>query len=213
MNCPNCGAALDWRLQATRMRDCESCGTTVVLDGGSLRAAGARGEMFDAPSMFSLGQNVRIDGWDLLPVGHARFSYGPGWWDEYWCGFGDGGFAWVSVDEGDIAIEHEIDTRDLSSFEPGGPPPFPSKGPSLGDVVLHRHERFRAVEAEEAECVAVRGELPEILAVGERHRYVDFLGNEGGVLTAETWYEGPGWRTDWFGGRWLDPWATGKAER
>lgn len=209
MNCPNCGAALDWLLQATRMRDCGACGSTVVLDGGALRTAGRRGEMLDAPSLFALGAWTRFDGERLLPVGHARFSYGPGWWDEFWCDDDQGRMVWVSVDEGDVAVEIGFAPREhLRPAAQGGPPPFAETGPTLGQEVLFDGALFRAVEVDEAECVAVRGEFPEELSVGERHRYAVFSGPESGLLTAESWRDGAAWRTDWTVGRWLDPWSA-----
>lgn len=191
------------------MRDCGSCGSTIVLDGGAWRTAGRRGEMLDAPSLFALGRPVEIDGRTLLPLGHARFSYGRGWWDEFWCDDGRNEMVWVSVDEGDIAIETWFDgAKMLTAVEGGGAPTFGRKGPVLGDEARYDGDVFRAVEVDEAECLAVRGEFPEELKVGERHHYAVFSGPMDGMLTAETWFEDARWRTEWTAGVWLDPWSV-----
>ncbi|MEM9962657.1 MAG: DUF4178 domain-containing protein [Pseudomonadota bacterium] len=196
MNCPNCGNALDWTLSITLMRDCPFCESTVVLDGEALRLAGERGAMLDAPSLLRIGEPTHLSGNNWTPVGHARFSYGPGWWDEYWCSDGAGEFRWISVDEGDIAIEEPVDIDiDIGTHL------------RRGDRIMVRRQSFTATEEEEATCIAVRGELPELLQIGETHRYVDFTGEHGGILTFEAW-EG---EHAWFAGRWISPWEVAGA--
>ena len=192
-NCPNCGAGLTARLALTRMVDCPHCDSTVVLDGDALRAAGRRGVMLDAPSLLAIGQAVEIAGRAVTPLGHARFSYGPGWWDEFWCDDGDDG-VWVSVDEGDVVIE-----RPIPEFRPQRP-----ARPAPGHEVEYGDEIYAATEAETAECVALRGEWPEEQTVGERHDYVNYLGRGGLMLSLEYW---PGGET-WTAGRWVDPFAV-----
>lgn len=44
----------------------------------------------------------------FLPFGHARFSYGRGWWDEFWCIDPEGTGRWLSADEGDYALESPL---------------------------------------------------------------------------------------------------------
>lgn len=193
VNCPNCGAALDWRIALSRLRDCDYCDSTILRDGDVLRRLGERGEMLDAPSLFRIGFETRLAGTVWRPIGHLRFSYGPGWWDEFWCVGPDGQMAWISVDEGDIVEEVPI-----------APPASAAMRMAVGVMVYVDGERFVAVEEEEAVCVAVRGELPEEIQVGETHRYVDFVDQEGGALTWEGW-DG---QSAWFRGRWRDPWQA-----
>lgn len=195
MNCPNCGAALDWRIGVTRMRDCDSCGATVFLEGETLSHAGQRGVMAEAPSLFAIGSTTRIGGQALRPIGHARFDYGLGWWDEFWCEAADGGFAWISVDEGDIAREHPVE-----------PPEGAAEAQALGDTVRSALHVYTATEAEDARCIAVRGELPEALFVGETHRYLNFSGPDGALLSCERWEEAGQRHESWHEGEWLDPW-------
>ncbi|MGF1475437.1 MAG: DUF4178 domain-containing protein [Geminicoccaceae bacterium] len=191
MNCPNCGTELDWRIQITRMRDCPSCGSTCFLDGASLRATGKRGEMLDVPALFAIDRITHVGGREWRPIGHIRFSYGPGWWDEYWCENEAGFFSWISADEGDIAIEESIEppVQDQDAVRPGAR--FVMDG-----------QAYTATEAQRATCIAVRGQLPEVILVGETHDYIDFTGTKGGIVTFERWENSAAW----FAGNWLDPW-------
>lgn len=192
-NCGNCGAELPRHFRHSRMIACQHCGSTSVLRDDAFELAGEGGIMQDAPSLIELGQMVRVDGERLTPIGHARFSYGRGWWDEFWCmeARSDQG-VWLSVDEGDYALERDLTERDWPS----------ERNLSLGQSVMVNGLDFTVTEAENATCLAVRGEFPEVLEVGETHLYFDLSSGTGGLATYELWDGGRSWSV----GRWVDPW-------
>ena len=191
-HCGSCGADLPRRLEHARMITCTHCGTTSVLRDEAFEIAGEGGVMQDTPSLITLGRHVQAGRARLLPVGHARFSYGRGWWDEYWCLNDHGDGRWLSADEGDYAVERDLD-----------PPEWP-KGfkPSLGKVTEINGDTYTVTEAETASCLAVRGEFPEELEIGEAHLYFDLSGPDGKLATYEKWDGGEGWSV----GKWIDPW-------
>ena len=191
-NCGNCGAELPGRLRYARMVTCDFCATTSVLKDDVFETAGTGGEMQDAPSLVQLGKAVRVQGLELLPVGHARFSYGRGWWDEFWCIENDGLGHWLSADEGDYALENEL-------AKAHWPRDFRA---SIGKFVEIAGDTYTVTEAETGTCLAVRGEFPEELEVGETHLYFDLTGSDGQMATYEKWDGGEGWSV----GRWIDPW-------
>lgn len=195
INCPNCGASLDRRIQSSKVVGCASCGSTVFMRDLSFTEPGEQGEFHETPSLLKLEILINLDGQLVKPVGVIRYSYGPGWWDEFWCETGNDG-RWVSVDEGDIVIEKPIK-----------PPkaPGPARNLKIGDVVMHNTQNFRAVEMETATCVAFRGELPEAPEIGEAHRFMNFKGPDRKALSLEIW----GANEAWFTGRWVDPWQVG----
>ncbi|MDA8584955.1 DUF4178 domain-containing protein [Rhodobacteraceae bacterium] len=190
--CGSCGAELPGRFAQARMITCESCGTSSVLRDQAFETAGSGGEMLDAPSLIRLGQSIVVRSLDLMPVGHARFSYGRGWWDEFWCidGYGEG--HWLSADEGDYALERDL-SRDHwpKSFRP-----------RLGAETEILGQSFTISEAETASSIAVRGEFPEELEVGEAHLYFDLSGENSAMATYEKWDGGEAWSI----GQWVDPW-------
>ncbi|MEM9781238.1 MAG: DUF4178 domain-containing protein [Pseudomonadota bacterium] len=189
--CENCGAPIDRRIETSRVVACGHCQTTQIFVDEAFKTAGEAGAMHDAPCLLALGRESVIDGHRLTPIGHLRFSYGPGWWDEFWC-TGRAGNRWVSADEGDIAIESPLPDQ-------AWPRAFT---PKLGASVEVYGERFVVTEAENASCIALRGELPEAITLGETHLYFDLSGEDGGILTFERWDGGEAW----FQGRWIDPW-------
>jgi len=192
VNCPSCGAEVGGGLGTVRMIACPYCGTTSYLKGAAVRATGAVGEMHAAPELLTLGQGVRIGDQRWLPLGHARFSYGRGAWDEYWCETSEGEGAWISVDDGDVVVQAPIAT---------GPAPRLVGTPMLGRLISFAGEEFRVSELDAARCIALRGVFGEELVLGESYSFVNASGPDGQLLSGE---RGPeGW--DWYLGAWVDP--------
>ena len=72
---------------------------------------------------------------------------------------------------------------------------------SLGRQIRLRGPVEPATEAEAATCEAVRGSLPEVLAVGEGHRFLNLSGDDGRLVSGEFWDGGQAW----YASRWIDP--------
>jgi len=190
-NCPNCGAELSCRLASAKMAACAYCESTILLDDEGMRKAGEAGTMAEEPSLIALGQEFTYDGQSFMPVGHARFSYPNGWWDEFWCLDGKGEGIWVSVDEGDIAIEVPIELKKQ-------PPLSVLK---LGNTLKLKGATWRITEADEGKCEALRGEFPEELRVGDTYQYWHLSGPDARLLTLE-YSDGEVSATE---GSWIDP--------
>ena len=116
--CPNCGAELEAKLATTKLVACSYCDSNVLLEDDAVKLAGKQGVMADYPSLVQMHGNYRYRGWQFMAVGRARFDYGQGFWDEWWVVGGDGEGRWLSVDEGDFALEEPVDIeRTPSPFE------------------------------------------------------------------------------------------------
>ncbi|MGG7565159.1 DUF4178 domain-containing protein [Rhodovulum sp. DZ06] len=209
-SCPNCGASVSPRLATSKVVTCDYCKSTIFLDDMSFRDPGAAGEIHDPSPLLSIDRRFRIGRRVFHPLGVVRYSYGRGTWDEFWCeiegqhamgrapegpweqGTGVTG-AWVSVDEGDVAVQTPVPPVDA---------PLRRADVAIGDRVEHDGLMYRAQEVETAECIGFAGELPEKPRIGETHRYVNFEGPDGRILSAETGED----FNAWFEGRWVDPW-------
>ena len=190
--CPNCGAPLPKRLAHARMASCDFCGTSVLLDGDAVRRAGEAGVMVEAPELVGLGRAVELPRHGVFTAtGHVRYDYGRGHWDEYHGATLTGDLLWVSVDEGDVAVQVPLPRAQWPS----------SAAFRLGAAVLVDGARFEATEIENATLMAFRGQLPEPVAVGDVHLYANFAGPRGAILSGERWDGGAAW----FLGEWVDP--------
>ena len=197
IQCPNCGAGRKLASPHVRLVDCKYCGVSIVVDKDALRLAGKRGDMFKAPGLIALHRAFRVDHTTYRPIGHVRFSYGRGWWDEYWCLIGHDDGVWVSVDEGDVAIQRRLADDEAPVF----------KALNTGDSYSFRGQSFTVMECEEASCLAVRGELPEVIEVGETHRFANLMNAEGAIMSLESWEGGHVWSY----GHWVDPFDVRRA--
>lgn len=190
-NCPNCGGEIERRVAHTKMVSCPYCDSTVMLEDEAVRLAGKQGVMAEEPSLFELGRPVEYEGESYMPIGKARFAYKNGWWDEYWALDGKGDGVWISVDEGDIAIEENLETDaevDESALK-------------VGARITFEGETFRVTEADSATCEALRGEFPEEMSVGDTYRYYHLSGPKSRLVTLE-FEDGEMYATE---GLWIDP--------
>jgi len=189
--CPNCGAELEARLRTTKLVACSYCDSNVFLEDDAVKLAGKQGVMADYPSLIQMHGNFRYRSWQFMAVGRARFDYGQGFWDEWWVTGGDGEGRWLSVDEGDMALEEPVEIeRTPSPFELA-----PGNSLTIEGVDLLVTEHGRAT------CLGVQGELPEALNVGDSYRYFHLSG-QGGLLYTLELDRG---RAALHRGLWIDP--------
>ena len=195
LTCPNCGDAVPRQIRHVVMLTCPSCGTTLFLQGDRLENAGQSGEMHDAPQLFGIGDTVRLGRTEVAIHGHARFSYGRGFWEEFWGLDEAQRGCWVSVDEGDIVLQYPLER----AF-------WPKLGPEVrvSHPFRYRDEDWRVTERDRAECVALRGAFGEVLGIGQTYAFVNAEGPGGELLSGE-FSDG---EASWFIGYWKDPFAV-----
>lgn len=163
-----------------------------MVNDQQVTLAGDQGVMHDAPLLFGIGDLVLLGRTSTMILGHARYSYGRGFWDEF-CGADDmGETCWISVDEGDVVRQRRLGPGKAPKFQP----PF-----KPGETLEFDGSTFAVSEVETAECVALRGQFDEVLHVGERHTFVNASAGDEDLLSGEFW-DG---HALWFFGRWHDP--------
>lgn len=200
VSCPNCGYGFDALRRSTRMFDCPSCDTTLFRAGDALAPIGNHGDMHDTPMLVGIGDTVHVKGGRYGVLGHIRYDYGRGFWDEMWAENGDGNGLWISIDEGDVVAQRTLPSSDVRAGLAGEL--------RLGAQVRIKGEIYTVTEMDEATATAFRGQLPERIELGERHRFVNASGDDGTLLSGEVWDGGE----TWFLGEWLDPFDL-KVER
>lgn len=191
-NCPNCGARINELAKIARMAACESCDTTLLIEDEVARAAGEKGVMHETASLFDIGDTVKAGESSVILKGKARFSYGRGFWDEFWGLDENGKSVWISLDEGDVAVQRELADASLSkAVQKAG----------IGDAIALDRREFVIAEIETAECVALRGAFDHELRVGESYKFINALGRNGTLLSYEYWIGG----AQLYLGQWFSP--------
>jgi len=191
LRCPSCGAPVAARLRYAKLVVCEQCQTPLFLEDEAVAVAGERSVLAALPSLLRKGERYRYRARGFEPVGRARFDYGDGLWDEWWVVLDDGGGRWLSVDEGEFAVEAPLEI----------PEPLPSyESLALGAGVRIGEWDLTVTERNEARCLGVEGELPEPVLPGQSYRYAHLSGPRRRLVTLEF---DRGARA--YSGVWLDP--------
>ncbi len=193
-NCPACGGPLSPHFRYTKMITCPQCGNGLFLEDQAVKLAGVKSVMAEYPSLLELYREFKYRKWRFQPIGHARFDYGQGFWDEWWVmdsKTGEG--SWVSVDEGDYAIEQPVAL----------PPQHNIMLPELipGRSLRLMGENLLVTERGTATCQGVEGEFPELLKPGDQYQYVHLSGDKGRLFTLEI-EDG---NIECHEGKWVDP--------
>ena len=190
INCPQCGYPLPIYFQYTKLLECPSCRSTIFLDDEVARVRGDSSALTEEPSLIKLHQLFKFESHSYLPVGKIRYSYGRGFWEEWFLKRNDGASWWLSIDEGDFVLEREVSLDLIGDFDVDNL----KIGNFVGD--------FMVTEIATGECKGFAGELPEPIEIGAKHGYIHFQGEAGELLTLE--YSANG-EKKLFRGRWIDP--------
>lgn len=191
-NCPQCGNLLPITFRHSKLAVCESCGSTIFLEDESVRLAGKAAVLADLPSLLQLRVPFQYQKLTYTPIGHVRYAYSDGVWDEWWVLGGDGVGTWVSVDEGDFAFEQAIE---WSNFPP-------IRDIQVGKIISRNQQKWEVTEKNVCTCVGIRGELPEPILAGERMGYLHLSGENRTLVTLEYPLQG---EPKAYQGYWIDP--------
>ncbi len=167
LNCPTCGAPAQVENRFTKMVKCEYCDSQLLLEGEQFDFKG-KAKLAETPSIFSIGQKGIIRGADYRVLGHIRYNWGNGYWDEWFVNLNAEEPAWICDDGGELSMY-----RRIALEEPA--PDYESL--SAGDAVEVDDYRFTVGEKGEAEIEGFEGELPFTAKSGDAMKYVDGSGD------------------------------------
>lgn len=189
INCPQCGAALPLYFVHTKLTQCESCGSSIFLEDEAAKLAGFSSVLAPEPSLIKLNQPFTISSKGYIPLGKIRYSYGRGFWEEWWIKDNNNEEYWLSVDEGDMVLEQLTDNVD-------DPRLFKSAyiGQSVG-------AEWMVTEVGVGTCEGFAGSLPTNIIEGAEHKYIHLSGYKAQLKTLEL--DTAGLRT--YIGKWINP--------
>lgn len=173
INCPQCGDAMPLYFSYAKIAQCNSCKSTIFIEDDSVRLAGESSVLSDEVSLIELNTPFIYENISYLPIGMVRYSYGRGFWEEWWLEDNNGGSFWLSVDEGDMILEQEVNkSYSVSSFN----------SLQLGKVV---ESRWIVTELGSAVCDGFVGSLPFIINKGDSYKYAHLSGKNAQLRTLE----------------------------
>ena len=193
VNCPACGAQLPIQFKYAKLIVCSHCRMTLFLEDAAVRQAEKMSVLTDANSVLSLGQRFHCPRFNFFPIGRIRYDYGQGFWDEWWVTANNGEQYWISVDEGDIAIQKKIvlvssSIQDFSSLQ-------------IGQIMNIDNTELEVTEKNSCKSVNWEGELPFQITKDEVINFVDLSGTAELIYSLEYFPDG----VECFKGEWINP--------
>ncbi len=173
INCPQCGDALPLYFSYAKIAQCDSCKSTIFIEDEAVRLAGESSVLSDEVSLIKLNTPFFYEAKSYLPIGMIRYSYGRGFWEEWWLDDNLGGSLWLSVDEGDMVLEKLVDSK----YEPSI---FDSA--KVGDMI---EAGWMISEIGDAVCDGFVGSLPHIVTKGSSYKYIHLSGANARLQTLE----------------------------
>jgi len=195
INCPQCGASLPLYFAYAKLTQCEFCNTTLFLDDASARVAGDSSILTPQPSLIKLNQPFSYNRKNYFPMGMIRYSYGRGFWEEWWIKDNSNNEYWLSVDEGDMVLQRAIENEEDPSI---------FKDTFIGQKV---GSKWIISEIGTGVCEGFIGLLPKTITIGQKHKYLHLSGYHAQLKTLEV--DPSGMHT--YIGKWLNPFEIAEA--
>ena len=183
--CPQCGYELPIYFRDTKLVKCKACKSSIFLEDEGAKTIGKASQLAPEPSLIRLMHPFKYKSSTYMPLGKVRYSYGRGYWEEYFLKSDDTRELWLSIDEGDFALEKradiEIDTSNL--------------------LIGSKYKGYIVSEIGYGECVGFEGELPKLIEIGSKYRYYQLSKGSGELVTVELNSK----FKEVYIGKWIDP--------
>jgi predicted RNA-binding Zn-ribbon protein involved in translation (DUF1610 family) len=187
-NCPQCGDTLSLYFKHTKLIQCASCKSTIFLEDEAVHLSGERSVLAPEMSILTLNTPFFYQEKRYLPLGKIRYSYGRGFWEEWWIK-GQEDKYWLSVDEGDLVLQQRVDVD------------YPNDFFSKLHVGLHTRDDWVVTELGEARCDGFAGSLPKRVSIGSTYHYAHLSGKNARLRTLEFFDDA----LEAYEGMWLSP--------
>ena len=198
LTCPSCGNIITQVTRSPQMVVCNACNSTHLLTNGAMEDVGKSAILTEEPSIFEVYKRYKYKDWAFTPVGRVRYEYADGYWDEWFVRGENGKESWISVDEGDIAIE-------TSFAKPTSLPTFEQI--KVGGAMMINRVRMTVAEKNTCTCIGAQGELPFKVVPNETYDYIDLLGPKRSSFSIEFTEDG----VECYKGIWVDPFEIKEA--
>lgn len=151
------------------MAMCQYCSNAVYWDAGAIQSAGQQSSLPEGFSRLYRGAAGTLMQKRFVVLGRVRYSFGHGFWDEWFVELEDGAKGWLTEDDHELALEFPAEKAQLPGFASFAP----------GQSFQYAQSAFMVEEVGHAECLGFEGTLPIVVQTGERYPYVDASSPDG----------------------------------
>ncbi len=170
ISCPNCGSVFELVNPGVVMLVCDHCSTRLYVSDEAAQAIGEQSILPEDDSRLHLGASGRVLKHSFMAVGHVRYKYDEGFWDEWYLELNNGKYVWLMEDERDLSLEIATDKDDI---------PEPDKLVASLPAVKVKGVAYLAQFTGEAVCEGAAGQLPFVVEPGHKYKWADLATLDG----------------------------------
>lgn len=164
VNCPACGAPVNFKSHASVTSVCDYCKTTVLKQGDEVRDLGRVGQVLEDYSPIQIGTSGRFQGQSFTVIGRLQVRYDDGFWNEWFLMFDSGKPGWLAEASGEYFVSFEDGKLDQG-------PKFEELRP--GWQIGVNGKRWTVSDLRQARATGAEGELPIKVGQGYEARVAD----------------------------------------
>ena len=164
IQCGTCGAEQQVVNPAAVSVQCPYCDSISMLVDKDWKPTGKKSRLSQGFSRLYCGALCTIHGNDYRVVGRVRYSYGKGFWDEWYALTDTGEGSWITEDDHEFSVQVEVPFEQVSAD---------LQNLAVGDELVIGEHTYRILERGQAVCLGLEGELPKGLLPDETYRYAD----------------------------------------
>lgn len=193
VSCSSCGAEVRLWNPASISVTCEFCDTISLLVDANWTDSGHQSRLSQGFSKLYVGCAFRMKDRDFQVLGRVRYSFGRGFWDEWYVLEDTGECHWVTEDDHEFALQQKIDTPvELAQ----------QRGFEVGQQISILNVPCQILEVGRACCLGIEGELPRNIVPDEEYAYADGSSLDGKYTVGFEFDENT---PTLFWGEWLSP--------
>src|SRR5262249_33845661 len=118
LNCPSCGAAVNFHSKASVFAVCSFCKSTLVRQDMNLEMLGKMAELQDDMSPIQIGTSGFFGGRFFDVIGRLKVFYSEGIWNEWYTIFDDGKEGWLAEAQGFFAMCFPVENSSTQAPAP-----------------------------------------------------------------------------------------------
>ena len=164
VNCPQCAAEHQLRDPSTVTFVCEYCENVVLWDQQGVSLSGKQSRLIEGFSRLYRGATGALKGERFEVLGRVRYSFGRGFWDEWYLMFENGTPLWITEDNHEFCQQEQIDNspklEDFENYE-------------IRQEITLDGTSFLIQEKGMAICLGIEGFLPKNVLPNETYPFVD----------------------------------------
>ncbi len=175
INCPSCGAAVNFQSKSSVFAVCSFCKSSLVREDVDLTVLGKVADLRDDLTPLQVGTKGTYNGKSFELAGRMKIGYSDGFWNEWYALFSHDQVGWLAEAQGFLGMCFDSDAQlpPRDKITPGAP------------IELANEGWFEVEDIREVRCLYSEGELPLMAAQGRRSTSVDLSGEDRKMATIE----------------------------